>query len=220
MTELCVRINDVTGESSSWRQQSMEERRTTRRTTLLQAALEIIGTRGAAALTTRSVAQETGLVARYIYESFESRDDLLRAVFDEVLAGEVALLLSAFDQGVPEDVYEGLTKAFTAVVEHWREDPRVVRVLFVEPQTDPALEDRAAAVVEVCERALVANFLEPLWGESRTPVERDFTATAVTAAAIGLFAAWNAGRLDLSTDELVTLAVDMVRRIVGDASGH
>lgn len=204
----------MTGDVSNWRERSLDERQATRRAALLEAALEIVGTRGASALTTRSVAQETGLVARYIYESFESRDDLLRALFDEVLHREVTLLLSAFTEPVPEDVFQGLAAAFTAVVDHWHQDPRIVRVLFVEPQADPALVGRTRTLLHVCESALMTSLLEPVWGKESKAIEKEFTAKAITAAAIGLFTAWNEGRLDLTSAEIVTRFVDMVRRMV------
>ena len=71
---------------------SAEERRAARRRQLLDAALEIAGTRGVERATMTAICAEAGLTERYFYESFADTDELLGAVYDQVsgqLAAEV-----------------------------------------------------------------------------------------------------------------------------------
>jgi AcrR family transcriptional regulator len=63
---------------------SAEERRAARRRQLLDAALEIAGTRGVERTTMTAICSEAGLTERYFYESFDARDQLLLALVDEI----------------------------------------------------------------------------------------------------------------------------------------
>ncbi|MGI9588454.1 MAG: TetR/AcrR family transcriptional regulator, partial [Dietzia maris] len=63
---------------------SAEERRASRRRQLLDAALELVGTRGVERTTMTAICAEAGLTERYFYESFTARDQLLLALVDEI----------------------------------------------------------------------------------------------------------------------------------------
>jgi AcrR family transcriptional regulator len=64
-----------------WGGTTLTERREARRTALLEAALDLIGEAGAAAVTMRAVCRRAGLTDRYFYESFSDRDDLLDVLY-------------------------------------------------------------------------------------------------------------------------------------------
>ena len=61
---------------------SADERIAARRAKLLDAGLELFGTRGFAATGVKDVCREAGLTDRYFYESFDDRLALFTAVFD------------------------------------------------------------------------------------------------------------------------------------------
>lgn len=96
--------------------------------------------------------QQAGLTERYLYESFDSRDELLIAVLDRVAPGardtELAALTTA-----PEDqagLVRHVVKAFTGYI---AKDRRRGRVMLVESQAAPGLTEHG--------RKLIAEFTAP-----------------------------------------------------------
>ena len=63
---------------------SASERLAVRRQKLLDAGLELFGTRGIAATGVGDICDQAGLTKRYFYESFQTIDELAVAVFDQV----------------------------------------------------------------------------------------------------------------------------------------
>ena len=59
---------------------SAEERRAQRRAALVDAALEVIGTRGFSAMTISGLCKDAGLNDRYFAESFENREAVFSAL--------------------------------------------------------------------------------------------------------------------------------------------
>ena len=109
---------------------SSEERRARRRAQLLEAGLELFGTRGYAPSSVREVCLAASLNRRYFYEAFSTREDLMRAVYDE-LADELAkTIFTAVDEveGIEEKIRAGMS-AFWAMM---TADQRRARILTLE----------------------------------------------------------------------------------------
>ncbi len=133
-----------------------DERVAERRARLLEAGLELIGTRGFAAATIRALCAEARLAPRYFYEQFRDREELLASVYDEAVAhvlGAVADARATIDADAPDRVprlVEAFLRAMTA-------DERRARVCYLEvPGAGPALEVRRRQVVRGFE-ALIAE---------------------------------------------------------------
>lgn len=62
--------------------ESLENRQLRRRQQFMQAGLHLFGTQGYRKTTVRMLCAEAGLTDRYFYESFESTEDLLLAVYE------------------------------------------------------------------------------------------------------------------------------------------
>jgi AcrR family transcriptional regulator len=69
---------------------SEPQRRAERRGRLLAAGLELFGTEGWGGTTIERLCTSAGVATRSFYEEFSSREALLLAVFEDVLAGVVA----------------------------------------------------------------------------------------------------------------------------------
>ncbi len=157
---------------------SAEDRRRERRERLLQAGLELLGTRGYAQTTVSDVLERAGLTSRYFYEHFENREALLLAVYDEVVTrgyGASAIAIKRHD-GDP------LTVSIPAQLEAFYEvvvdDPRLARVLFIEAVgVSPAMETHRRAVMRRIASAL-ASRLSMRAGRGEIP-ERDFHAITI-----------------------------------------
>ena len=109
---------------------SATDRRHQRRLRLIDAGLQLFGTRGIAAVGIVDVCAEAGLTKRYFYENFASIDALAEAVFEHVTGNLVAMVAPAIEIGAGRDPRPALTVYIRALLS----DPRVVRLLAVGPR--------------------------------------------------------------------------------------
>src|ERR1700738_4694254 len=119
---------------------SADDRLAERRRRLLDAGLELFGTRGIAATTIADVCAQAGLTKRYFYESFATIDELAGAVFGEVTTRLVEQVSPAIAAGGGGDPRPALSLSLRAVLG----DRRLARLLGAEART-PALAKRQAA---------------------------------------------------------------------------
>jgi AcrR family transcriptional regulator len=115
---------------------SAEERRAQRRSALLDAALEIIGTQGLDKLTVSGMCSEAGLNERYYYESFGSRDDVLTALIDGI-AEELVVVIAGALQEAGENSRAKAHAAITAGIHLLTDDPRKTEVTMVAAMATP-----------------------------------------------------------------------------------
>lgn len=157
--------------------QAAEERRAERRRRLLDAAVELFGTRGYAATTIEALYTEARLAPRHFYEQFPGREELLRAVYDETIEAVVDAVAAA-RLTAPDDVRGRVRAILDAFAQAMLSDPRRARIAYLEvPGTSRPLERHArrvvrgfAAVVEEEARAAAAR--------GRLPA-RDYALTAM-----------------------------------------
>jgi AcrR family transcriptional regulator len=110
---------------------SAGERIAARREKLLDAGLELFGTRGFAATGVKDVCREAGLTDRYFYESFANNEALFLAVFDRLTDDLFAAVAVAVgDAG--DNAAGQLRSAISAFVDALVADSRKPRVLFME----------------------------------------------------------------------------------------
>ena len=181
---------------------SAEERHRNRRTRLIEAATELIGTRGVAAATVTAVCAESGVTSRYFYQHFSGRDALLRAVYQQLYATFQEVIVDAIpDAGEPP---EGLAYApIRRLVSMIDNDPRLGRILFVESATEPLLRELRSE--------LMAGFTDLVLREARLHLDIADSAVGVahlasTLGVGGLFEVLRRrldGELEFTTDELV-----------------
>src|SRR5437588_11659488 len=79
------------------------ERQAGRRARLIGAALELLGTEGWQATTVRAICARARLTPRYFYESFDDRDALLLALFDEIAQDAARVVLEAVTEAPDEE---------------------------------------------------------------------------------------------------------------------
>jgi AcrR family transcriptional regulator len=110
---------------------SAGERIAIRREKLLDAGLELFGTRGFTATGVKDVCREAGLTDRYFYESFANGETLFLAVFDR-LTNELFGAVAAAAGEAGDDAERQLRSAISAFVDALVADSRKPRVLFME----------------------------------------------------------------------------------------
>jgi AcrR family transcriptional regulator len=189
---------------------SATDRRHQRRQRLIDAGLQLFGTRGIAAVGIVDVCAEAGLTKRYFYENFASIDALAEAVFEHVTGDLVAIVVPAIEIGAGRDPRPALTVYIRALLS----DPRVVRLLAVESHTGPLKKYRDGFPT----RAVELWFAFAASDEDMPPPQdMRLKAYGFVGAAQQIGMAWLDGHLPLTIDEVIDQLVDMFYRISGIA---
>ncbi len=115
----------------TWRGQSAEQRRTERRERLIEAGIELFGSRGYAHTPVKAVCEQAGLTERYFYEAFDDREDLLSEIYDQLIRETGEQTLTAIE-AVEEDLFTRLRVGLEAFFHALTRDPRRARIQEIE----------------------------------------------------------------------------------------
>lgn len=195
-----------------------EERDSQRRTRLIDTAIDLMGTRGAADTTVTAVCAESGVTSRYFYRYFADRDALLRAVSEQLSDTLQTVIVQAIPaaSSAPDTLLRGPIRA---VVELIRRDRAMARILFVESGTEPILRRLRSEIM--------AGLADLILAQARLHLHISDSAVTVThlAATLGVgglfevFRRWLDGELDYDTaadtDELVDHCAGLLTSIAG-----
>jgi AcrR family transcriptional regulator len=110
---------------------SAPQRRAERRERLLDAGLELFGTAGFAKTTIPMLCTASGVTARHFYEEFDSRETLLRTIYDGIAATvfeHVVSALRATDRGVRDRIRDSTAGYFRYLTS----DPRLAQIYAIE----------------------------------------------------------------------------------------
>ena len=130
-----------------YRGQDAAARHAERRARLLEAGLDLFGSKEYAAVSVKQVCKLAGLTERYFYQSFSDREDLLRAVYDwqvdQLKAANLAGLIAA------EPTIEAQAAAgINAFVRFVAADRRRARLIFITVVgVSPEMERRRRGVI-------------------------------------------------------------------------
>ncbi|MEV6768773.1 TetR family transcriptional regulator [Nocardia sp. NPDC051030] len=195
---------------------ALQKRRAARRAAILAAGLDLIGTGGTSALTIRAVCQSTRLTERHVYDNFASRDALVAAVFDDAVGRLVSegLVLYYAGEAQHQEPMSVLGQALTTILQAFEQDPRLVRLLLIEPPAEPVLRERFDAFMNTGEQLIVTHILRRLATVEAEDRELAFIARALLGAVVFSISRWATGEADVSIDEFVELGLDLVRGII------
>jgi len=187
---------------------------------LLQAALDLIGKKGAAGFTFADAARMAGVSPAAPYRHFRDRDELLSSIAQRGFEQFEALLTTAWDDGRPDTVtaFERVGKAYLAFA---RQEPAYYSAMFesgLPSDANPTLmaaSERAFAVIRAAAERLAA--LSPP-GVPRPPaMMMALHIWSMSHGVASLFARGDAARrkLPMSPDELLEAEVLIYLRGLG-----
>ena len=185
-----------------------DERRAERRRRLLDAGLELFGTRGYAATTIEALYTEARLAPRHFYEQFGGREELLRAVYDEGIEAVTSAVAQARTTA-PTDVRGRVEAILTAFAGAMLSDARRARIAYLEaPGTSRRLERHARAVVRGFAR-VVQEEAESAAARGLLP-ERDYSLTAMllVGGTNAILLDWLGGEQERTIDAIVAELTD------------
>lgn len=108
-----------------------EDRSRQRRQSLLDAALEVVGTTGYGSARVRDLCAQAGLSERYFYESFANREELMIALFNQLI-DQIRLRSAEVRQEPMVDRLAAARTQLKAYISFMLDDPRNARVIFIE----------------------------------------------------------------------------------------
>jgi AcrR family transcriptional regulator len=157
--------------------------------------VQLLGDESGPAVTVRAVCRAAGLTERYFYESFNDRDDFVRAVYDDVCTRAMSTLTSA---STPREAVEQF-------VELMVDDPVRGRVLLLAPEIEPVLVRSGAewmpSFIDLLQRKLT---------RLGDPVLQNLVATSLIGGLTALFTAYLDGRLAATRKQFIDYCVDML----------
>ena len=195
-----------------------DDRRAERRARLLDAGLSILGSEagseaGSGAVTVRGVCRQSGVSARYFYESFSDRDDFVGAVYDWVIADLAASTQAAVTAAPPR---EQARAGMANIVRSIAGDARVGRLLFSAELADSAVVRKRDEST-----TLLATLLVQYVGQTlRVPEDERTHATAhFTVGGVGqAVSAWLGGRIAMTADELIDHLASLLDHLADPAA--
>ncbi|MDT5020711.1 MAG: hypothetical protein QOI33_1235 [Mycobacterium sp.] len=174
------------------------DRLASRRASLLEAGLDLLGGNESVELTVRTICRQAGVAARYFYESFSDKDEFVAAVFDWVIA-ELATTTEAAVAAAPPE--EQTRAGMANIVRTIDGDLRIGRLLF------SAQPSNALLVRKRVESSALFAMLSGRHVENALRVPENDRIKAAAHFVVGgvgqTIGAWLAGDVRLDSEQLV-----------------
>jgi AcrR family transcriptional regulator len=184
------------------------ERVAARRERLLDAALELYGTRGFLATGVKDICRHAGLTDRYFYESFRDGNELFIATFDKTTAELLVLVAQRVSDVAPEPEAQ-VRAAIESFVRALGDDPRKARIIFSEgASVGPQAERHMRASLRRF-ATLVAATARPHLPPGMPEHVLHMGALSLVGAIQRVITEWHDGELDATIDQVIDYLVQL-----------
>ncbi|MEO6794505.1 MAG: TetR/AcrR family transcriptional regulator [Mycobacterium sp.] len=191
---------------------SAVDRRAERRGRLLAAGRRIWGESGLGEVTVRGVCSAAGLIPRYFYEQFASRDALVFAVSDDVRDQLLEALVTA-GVGDPGTLTDKLRSALTAFLDHIAADPHIHRIATSDLSGVPGLSEHRAHILDMITDLIVAQAPAVLDGQALAPAQLRRGALFMVGGVNQIIESWLDAPTETTT-ELAAVCADLCVAVV------
>ncbi len=140
-------------ESRNFLGETPDERRSRRRSALIDAALTLVGDGGLPAIGVRSVTSAAGLSSRYFYESFSDSDELLIAALHDVAMELLAVGVAGLEaRALPDpasesEILDRFRQGLDAALGVLLDDPRKAALIVAARAGSPRIRQELQALV-------------------------------------------------------------------------
>lgn len=193
----------TTDSARTWRGQTIEQRQAERRERLIEAGIELFGTRGYANTPVKAICEEAGLTERYFYEAFDDREDLLDKIFTQLLAACRKATLDAIENS-GDDLEISMRAGLTAFAHELTRDPRRARIQEIEMVgASPELERKRRDSIHAF-AGIVADRTRKLGGKEQIgPLRLDVISLGLVGSVNEQLMDYVLGHLDISLEDLI-----------------
>jgi AcrR family transcriptional regulator len=193
-----------------------EQRSSERRERLLDAGLELFGTRGYAHTTIEALCAAAGLNPRYFYEQFDTREELLGAVYDRHVQAVTRTVLRALE-GAPPEPLERLQVGLRAFLDSVLADERGARINYFEMVgVSHGLERKRRDVLRAY-ADMVAQQITEISRSTPVPVrDHRLAAVALVGAGDGLIMHSLSSDRGAEREAIITTLVELVDSVLRD----
>lgn len=186
-----------------------EQRRQQRRDALVDAGLELFGTKGYNSTSVEEVCRTAYVSTRNFYEEFDNREALLWHLVYETMAEAYAALRGG--DGWPGAGRHELRDRIAAMVHAFADDPRRARLVFVECRGMSLLQEHRRRAAQQGFAQLLASLIEERAGAAvLTDKTRGTFALAIVGAVDLIVSDWVLQPERPSLDELIDSLVEVV----------
>ena len=182
------------------------ERRSRRRTALLDAALDLLAEGGAGAVTKRAVCARARLNDRYFYEHFADRDTLLEALSEDVTAHGIDSVVTATLAAGP-DIRTRIAAAAESALDFLDTDPRR-HALLLNSHSTPVLQRGRVTTQRSIADAMAAVTRDVIDGPA--PLDIDMTAYVLVSGTLELVTPWLRDEFHTDRGHLVGIITDLL----------
>lgn len=195
-----------------------DQRAAERREKLLAAGLELFSSQGYAKTTIEALCIEAKVTARHFYQQFESREALLRALYDLIISDLRTGVLQAMS--MPRlSLAQQIPLAVNAVVSHYLTDTRRARVgvLEVVGVSQPMEARRREAIHDMA--GLIETYLQSLVQQGDLPARNYHLVSIALVGGINeLLAEWLMLDEPPSIDELSGEIIHILNALIRGAA--
>jgi len=183
-------------------------RREDRRKKLIEAGLETFGTKGYAKTNIKTICSLAGLTERYFYESFKHKEDLLCAVYKELIEEEKTHALNIL-QDTDIDPLEAASQSLRMFFQRFEQDPRRARVqlfeiLGVSPKVDKEYQSAMRMLADMMTLFLCRSFPEI----SQEALRVSIIPTGLSGSMIQISSQWVLDGFKIPIDDIMKQSMD------------
>jgi AcrR family transcriptional regulator len=192
------------------------DRQADRRRQILEAAVKVFALKGFHAARVGDVAKEAGVAYGLVYHYFDSKEELLEAIFRGTWADMLARVQEVEASGVSAE--EAVRQVTALLLRTWRRDPDLVRVLVREVTRSQHLQE------EVEEITHAMNALEDIvrrgqnGGEFRADLDPKLAAVVFYGALDEVLTGWVLGQLPDGDEDIARAEQNVVLLLTGGLS--
>jgi len=194
---------------------SAQERDAGRRTRLLEAGRELIGTLGYASVSVEKLCAASKVSSRHFYQLYENKEAAFLDLYDSITAESFTSATASLAETEGEPMARRISEAFLAYIAPMVEDLRAARIAFVEIiGASPLIEERRLSYREALVQLVMAEGAAAVGRGEIADRDFRFATLALSGAANAIVYDWTLreDREDSSAleEKLSALALDLL----------